>query len=93
MLRLLLFIAFMALLAPLVLNWPVGGNPLTPSVEGSEIVLQTDDLEVRFERYGPVSETYMLFGGSDGERMNSISNVFVSGLAIRGILPGTGRRG
>ncbi len=83
MLRLLLFIAFMALLAPLVLNWPVGGNPLAPSVEGSEIVLQTDDLEVRFERYGPVSETYMLFGGTDGERKNSISNVFVSGLAIR----------
>jgi hypothetical protein len=83
MLRLLLFIAFMALLAPLVLNWPVGGNPLDPSVEGREIVLQTDDLEVRFERYGSVSETYMLFGGTNGEMRNSISNVFVSGLAIR----------
>jgi hypothetical protein len=83
MLRFLLFIAFMALLAPLVLNWPVGGNPLAPSVEGRQIAIQTDDLEVRFDRYGPVSETYMLFGGSDGEMKNGISNVFVSGLAIR----------
>jgi hypothetical protein len=83
MLRLLLFIAFMALLAPLVLNWPGGGNPLAPSVEGREIVIRTDDLEVRFDRYGPVSETYMLFGGTDGETKNAISNVFVSGLAIR----------
>lgn len=83
MLRLLIFIALMALLAPLVLNWPGGGNPLAPSVEGREIVIQTDDLEVRFERYGPVSETYMLFGGTDGEMKNAISNVFVSGLAIR----------
>jgi hypothetical protein len=82
MLRLLLFIAFMALLAPLFLNLP-GGNPLAPSVEGREIVIQTDDLEVRFERYGPVSEAYMLFGGLDGEMKNAISNVFVSGLAIR----------
>ena len=83
MLRLLLFIAFMALLAPLFLNWPGSGNPLAPSVEGREIVIQTDDLEVRFERQGPVSETYMLFGGTDGEMKNAISNVFVSGLAIR----------
>jgi hypothetical protein len=83
MLRLLLFIAFMALLAPLLLNWPGGGNPLAPSFEGREIVIQTDDLEVRFDRYGPVSETYMLFGGTDGEMKNAISNVFVSGLAIR----------
>jgi hypothetical protein len=83
MLRLLLFIAFMALLAPLFLNWPGSGNPLAPSFEGREIVIQTDDLEVRFDRYGPVSETYMLFGGTDGEMKNAISNVFVSGLAIR----------
>jgi hypothetical protein len=83
MLRLLLFIAFMAILAPLFLNWPGGGNPLAPSVGGREIVIQTDDLEVRFDRYGAVSETYMLFGGTDGEMKNSISNVFVSGLAIR----------
>jgi hypothetical protein len=83
MLRLLIFIALMALLAPLVLNWPGSGNPLAPSVEGREVVIQTDDLEVRFDRYGPVSETYMLFGGTDGEMKNSISNVFVSGLAIR----------
>jgi len=81
--RLLLFIAFMALLAPLLLNWPGGGNPLAPSFEGREIVIQTDDLEVRFDRYGPVSETYMLFGGTDGEMKNAITNVFVSGLAIR----------
>jgi hypothetical protein len=84
MLRFLIFLALMALLAPLVLNWPVGGgNPLAPSVQGREVVIQTDDLEVRFERLGPVSETYMLFGGTDGEMMNGISNVFVSGLAIR----------
>lgn len=81
--RLLLFIVFMAVLAPLFLNWPGGGNPLAPSVEGHEIVIQTDDLEVRFDRYGAVSETYMLFGGLDGEMKNSISNVFLSGLAIR----------
>jgi hypothetical protein len=89
MLRLLIFLALMALLAPVVLNWPGGlgwpggGNPLAPSVEGREVVIQTDDLEVRFDRAGPVSETYMLFGGSDAEMHNSISNVFVSGLAIR----------
>jgi len=83
MLRLLLFIVFMAILAPLFLNWPGGGNPLAPSVGGREIVIQTDDLEVRFDRYGAVSETYMLFGGTDAEMKNSISNVFVSGLAIR----------
>jgi len=83
MLRLLLFIAFMAILAPLFLNWPGGGNPLAPSVGGREIAIQTDDLEVRFDRYGAVSETYMLFGGTDAEMKNSISNVFVSGLAIR----------
>lgn len=89
MLRLLIFIALMALLAPLVLNWPGGlgwpggGNPLAPSVEGREIVIQTDDLEVRFDRRGAASETYMLFGGTDAELHNSISNVFVSGLAIR----------
>jgi hypothetical protein len=89
MLRFLLFIAFLALLAPLVINWPGGlgwpggGNPLAPSIEGREVVIQTNDLEVRFERYGAVSETYMLFGGMDSEMQNAISNVFVSGLAIR----------
>ena len=83
MLRLLIFIALMAILVPLFFNWPGGGNPLAPSVGGREIVIQTDDLEVRFDRYGAVSETYMLFGGTDGEMKNSISNVFVSGLAIR----------
>jgi hypothetical protein len=83
MLRLLLFIAFMALLAPLVLDWTGGGNPLAPSIEGREVVLQTDDLAVRFDRYEPVSDTYMLFGGGDGEMTNGISNVFFAGLAIR----------
>jgi hypothetical protein len=83
MLRLLIFIVFMAILYPLFLNWPGAGNPLAPSVAGREIVIQTDDMEVRFDRYGPVSETYMLFGGTDAEMKNSISNVFLSGLAIR----------
>lgn len=89
MLRLLVFLAVLALLAPLVINWrgglgwPGGANPLQPSVQGREVVIQTDDLEVRFERYGAVAETYMLFGGTDAEMTNSISNVLVSGLAIR----------
>jgi len=82
MLRLLLFIVFLALVAPLVLQLP-GGNPLGPSIEGQQVVLRTGDLEVHFDRYGPTSETYMLFGGSDAERKNSVANVVLAGLAIR----------
>jgi hypothetical protein len=81
--RVLLFIVFMALVAPLVLDWSFGSNPLAPSIQGQELVIQTDDLEVRFHRYGAAADTYMLFGGMDGEMKNGISNVFVSGLAIR----------
>jgi hypothetical protein len=83
MLRLLLFVALMALLAPLVMNWTGGGNPLAPAVVGTEVVIQTDDLEVRFDRYSPVSESYMLFGGSHGEMSNAVSNVVIAGLALR----------
>jgi hypothetical protein len=87
MLRLILFLALLAILAPLLIDGgsldALGGNPLGPTLDGSQLVIQTDDLEARFDRVGTLDESYMLFGGTDGELQNSISNLFVSGLAVR----------
>jgi hypothetical protein len=87
MLRFVLFLALLAILAPLLIDGvsldALSGNPLDPTVEGSQVLIQTRDLDVRFDRVGELDESYMLFGGVDGELQNSISNVVVSGLAVR----------
>lgn len=87
MLRFVLFLALLVILAPLLIEGvsldALRGNPLDPTLDGSQLVVQTEDLEARFDRVGTFDESYMLFGGSDGEMKNSFGNVFVSGLAVR----------
>jgi hypothetical protein len=87
MLRFVLFLALLAILAPLVIDGvsldALGGNPLDPTLDGGQLLIHTRDLDVRFDRVGYLDESYMLFGGTDGEMQNSITNIIVSGLAVR----------
>ncbi len=82
MARLLIVLAIFAALAPLALEG-FGGNPLDPELEGRQVLVHTEDFDVRFDRIGGVSESYMLFGATDGEMRNSFTNVYAAGLAVR----------
>ncbi len=82
MVRLLVVLALFAALVPLVLD-SFGGNPLDPRLEGRQVLVHADEFDVRFDRIGDLSESYMLFGGTDGEMHNSFTNVYAAGLAMR----------
>lgn len=47
------------ILGPLVVRY-VLKNPLDPSVDGNEVVVESEDYRVHFTRGGPVSGTYLL---------------------------------
>ncbi len=52
-------------------------------IQGREVILDADQLEVRFSMVGSLQESYMLFGGDTQKRRNSITHVTAAGLPIR----------
>ncbi len=65
--------------------WATGivvGQTGVPRVEGGTVHLDTDDLEVRFATLGPVSESYMLFGGNNEQPRNSLTHATMATLEI-----------
>jgi hypothetical protein len=60
----------------------LGVSGLGPRVDGRQLVIETSDLELRFSRMGDLSESFMLFGGDNDQRKNSMTHVTLSGLAM-----------
>ena len=58
----------------------VGAPNLT--VNGDEVVLATDDLDVHLSRIGSLDGTFMIFGGGHFDHANIIGNVILSGLPV-----------
>ena len=52
-------------------------------VEGRQVVVETQDLEVRFTRGAAFSEAFMIFGGTNAGMRNSVSDALLSTLAMR----------
>lgn len=52
------------------------------SSSDTEAVVKTADLEVRFRRTEPWSETYMIFGGTAIDQKNAVNNVTLVGLDL-----------
>ena len=50
------------------------------TIQGREVILDADQLEVRFSMVGSLRETYMLFGGDEQQRRNSVIHVTAAGL-------------
>ena len=65
--------------------WLVNRLEVAPqgvAVNGNRVVVQTDDIEATFRRLAPVSETYMVFGGNNDQRQNSMVHALVAGLPM-----------
>lgn len=60
----------------------LGVSGLGPHVDGRQLVIETSDLELRFSRTGDLSESFMVFGGDNDQRKNSMTHVTLSGLAM-----------
>jgi hypothetical protein len=54
-----------------------------PRVEGREVVVETQDLEVHFTRGAALSEAYMVFGGTHAQLRNNVGDALLSTLAMR----------
>ena len=60
-----------------------------PDVEisGNEVLLATNDLDIRFSKGKPLDDTFMVFGGAQLDHPNAIANVTVAGLSVRHAKP------
>jgi len=62
-------------------------NVIDPSsavrVDGRQVTVRTDDFEARFARLGPISDSYMIFGGTNKQPKNSVMHASVTTLAMR----------
>jgi hypothetical protein len=56
-------------------------------INDDEVLLATDDLDVRFSRGKSFEDTYMIFGGGQLDHGNAIANVTVAGLSVRDAKP------
>lgn len=59
------------------------GNGPDLTLNGNEVLLATDDLDVRFTRQEPFEGTYMLFGGLHLDHRNAVSNVSLAALSTK----------
>jgi hypothetical protein len=64
---------------------PGGGPDLT--IDGSTVLLATEDLDVRFALRGSFEETYMIFGGAHNGHGNAVSNVTLSVINVQKARP------
>ncbi|UCE86028.1 MAG: hypothetical protein JSU66_17165 [Deltaproteobacteria bacterium] len=82
MVRFISFVLFVA--AGYVLLEPLGLGPSGLRIDGSQVVLETEDFEVHFTRLG-ASETgtHMVFGGLNDQLRNNLSHATLATLAIR----------
>lgn len=53
-------------------------NPLAPELSADELVIESGDIEVRFERRGAFDSEHMVFGGLNTEPRNTLSNATLS---------------
>ncbi len=53
-------------------------NPLSPELSDRELVIETGDLEVHFERRGGFHSEHMVFGGLNTEPRNTLTNATLS---------------
>jgi hypothetical protein len=53
------------------------------NVEGREVRVETADLDARFSRIGALSDSYMLFGGTNRQPRNSVGHATLAALAMR----------
>jgi hypothetical protein len=51
-------------------------------VDGSQVVVQTDDVEATFRRLTSASGSYMVFGGNNDQQRNSMVHALVAGLPM-----------
>jgi hypothetical protein len=54
-----------------------------PRVDGRQVMVETRDLEVHFTRGATFSEAFMIFGGSNAQLRNNVSDALLSTLAMR----------
>lgn len=60
----------------------IGAAP-GPRIDGRQVVVETQDLEVRFTRGAGFSEAYMVFGGTNAHPRNSVGDALLAALAMR----------
>jgi hypothetical protein len=63
------------------------GKGSGPAVNGDEVVVATDQLDVHFSRGEPFSETYMIFGGMHTNHKNAINEITISALSMEDAVP------
>ncbi len=62
----------------------VGVNPFGgPSVSGREVVVETQQLRVRFSKVGSFSDSFMVFGGNNARMTNRVEDATMGTLAMR----------
>jgi hypothetical protein len=54
-----------------------------PRVEGRQVLVETEDLEVHFTRGPAFSEAFMIFGGTNADMRNMVGDALLSTLAMR----------
>jgi hypothetical protein len=59
-----------------------GKESVGVTVDEARVFVETDDLDVEFTREDPVSETYMLFGGTPVQHGNAINKITLAGLEM-----------
>jgi hypothetical protein len=52
-------------------------------IDGSHVLVDTGELEVRFYRAGPISDSFMVFGGTAERHENSFTDATMATLAMR----------
>jgi len=82
-LLLLLMAGTFLLLNGVSFELPLGGNATGARVEGRRVVLETDQLEVRFVILDRLSDSFMVFGGEARQRRNGMSHATMAALPMR----------
>ena len=77
----LLFFAFIAYLGWLLMG-EVEMSGSGPRMDGRQLVVETEDLEFRFDRFGSLSESYMVFGGNNDQMKNSLTHATLAALPM-----------
>jgi hypothetical protein len=79
--RLLIFMLIMGATWWLVNRLEVA--PRGIEVDATQVVVQTDDFEMTFRKVGPLSGSFMVFGGNNDQHRNLATHVVVAGLPMQ----------
>jgi hypothetical protein len=83
----ILVVAVLALVGWWVFHLLAAAGGSEVSMTDSEVMLATDDLDVRFSRGESVDATYMIFGGAHTDHGNAIGKVGLSAIDVRRARP------